>query len=238
MLSKHYIIRSLHLFAKTKNLTSRNLSTNNLLIRNKRPSHFPASRTCSRPFFVNMWCEHGIKGTGWHAEPSKGAALLSYTVASVEYDNKIGQTSDRGAFVRTCVAFEAQEGRKTRGRASLVRKKEKTERTWTDGPPRLPAIMSRSRKLAAPSSIMPSSYIVMCDQIDLLFVPVPSPSSSSSSSFETHRFSSCVFSILFRQRRLSRAQSLVANWQGKINRENARGRRKCTEQGWSRSQDP
>lgn len=54
------------------------------------------------------------------------------------------------------------------------------EKKRTDGPPRLPAIMSRSRKLAAPSSIMPSSYIVMCDQPDLLFLPASSSSSCSS----------------------------------------------------------
>ena len=150
--------------------------------------------------------------------------------ASVEYDNKIGQSSDRGVLSRmrsyvrvwSILSWQGREG-KTRGTSQLrPEKKEKAVRETlrTDGPPRLLAIMSRSRKLAAPSSIMPSSYIVMCDQTDLL------------SSFLLPLFvltvlllllllvqnapvaSSRVFSILFHQRRLSRAQSFLCKLAG------------------------
>lgn len=52
------------------------------------------------------------------------------------------------------------EGEETHVREA-EREKTDTER-WTNGPPRLRAIMSRSRKLAAPSSIMPSSCAITC----------------------------------------------------------------------------
>lgn len=64
------------------------------------------------------------------------------------------------------------EGGRTRKRAKgeethvreAEREKTDTER-WTNGPPRLRAIMSRSRKLAAPSSIMPSSCAITCSPV-------------------------------------------------------------------------
>lgn len=65
---------------------------------------------------------------------------------------------------------DEKDGGRTRKRAegekTYVRKAERektdTEQRWTNGPPRLRAIMSRSRKLAAPSSIMPSSCAITC----------------------------------------------------------------------------
>lgn len=98
---------------------------------------------------------------------------------SIEYDNKIGQTGDRGGSSSRVLRALRGKGETHWTSHSNVKEREKKR---TDGPPRLPAIMSRSRKLAAPSSIMPSSYIVMCDQPDLLFLPASSSSSCSSSS--------------------------------------------------------
>lgn len=71
-----------------------------------------------------------------------------------------------------CTRDEKDDGDRTRKRVRLEetyvreaeREKTNTEQQWTNGPPRLRAIMSRSRKLAAPSSIMPSSCAITCYQ--------------------------------------------------------------------------
>lgn len=69
-----------------------------------------------------------------------------------------------------CTRDEKDDGGRTRKRAKgektyvreAEREKTNAEQQWTNGPPRLRAIMSRSRKLAAPSSIMPSSCAITC----------------------------------------------------------------------------
>lgn len=82
-----------------------------------------------------------------------------------------------------------------RGVREAAREKMKNQR-WTNGPPRLRAIMSRSRKLAAPSSIMPSSCAITCYRSSLRASPLPRPA------LLLFLFSSSFFFFLSRPRLL------------------------------------